>query len=278
MNKKGFTLVELLAVIAILAILVIVALPNVLKMYNKAKKNSFTNEVNTLIGTTRQQYLLNGGIAQVYSNAPGSPKQLNLTGNSRLKYYVEMDSQGKITKLQVTNGDYQYNMSETSGIDVAQINDVESVSETENVVIIDSSLFREYVYTRGGTITISSTILSSIRTYDNYNTLTTSYPFFIRHTLEGNIVVESHIGFVNNDNVYYIKGGDNGNSFDDNQSILNTAFGSSNCRYYSVNSYQCNKLNVVNAIINKNGTVSAYLSGFQCYVDENGSSDCDWDA
>ena len=33
-NNKGFTLVELLAVIAILAILVIIALPNVLKMFN----------------------------------------------------------------------------------------------------------------------------------------------------------------------------------------------------------------------------------------------------
>ena len=31
--KKGFTLVELLAVIAILAILVIIALPNVINMY-----------------------------------------------------------------------------------------------------------------------------------------------------------------------------------------------------------------------------------------------------
>ena len=31
MKRKGFTLVELLAVIAILAILVIIALPNVLK-------------------------------------------------------------------------------------------------------------------------------------------------------------------------------------------------------------------------------------------------------
>ena len=45
MNKKGFTLVELLAVIAILAILVIIALPNVLKMFNDSKKNSFINEV-----------------------------------------------------------------------------------------------------------------------------------------------------------------------------------------------------------------------------------------
>ena len=35
MKHKGFTLVELLAVIAILAILVIIALPNVLKMFNQ---------------------------------------------------------------------------------------------------------------------------------------------------------------------------------------------------------------------------------------------------
>ena len=40
-NKNGFTLVELLAVIAILAILVIIALPNVIKMFNNAKKSSF---------------------------------------------------------------------------------------------------------------------------------------------------------------------------------------------------------------------------------------------
>ena len=45
MKKKGFTLVELLAVIAILAILVIIALPNVLGMFQRAKKNTFTTEV-----------------------------------------------------------------------------------------------------------------------------------------------------------------------------------------------------------------------------------------
>ena len=41
MKKKGFTLVELLAVIAILAILVIIALPNVLELYRNARKNAF---------------------------------------------------------------------------------------------------------------------------------------------------------------------------------------------------------------------------------------------
>ena len=44
MKKKGFTLVELLAVIAILAILVIIALPNVLKMFNESKEKIFLTE------------------------------------------------------------------------------------------------------------------------------------------------------------------------------------------------------------------------------------------
>ena len=48
MKKKGFTLVELLAVIAILAILVIIALPNVLSMFTDAKKSTFKTEVQTL--------------------------------------------------------------------------------------------------------------------------------------------------------------------------------------------------------------------------------------
>ena len=36
MKKKGFTLVELLAVIAVLAILIIIALPNVLELFNNS--------------------------------------------------------------------------------------------------------------------------------------------------------------------------------------------------------------------------------------------------
>ena len=44
MKNKGFTLVELLAVIAIMAILLIIALPNVLKMFNESKKKVFLTE------------------------------------------------------------------------------------------------------------------------------------------------------------------------------------------------------------------------------------------
>jgi len=109
-NKKGFTLVELLAVIAILAILVIMALPAVLRMFEKARVDSFTNEVNVLVRTTEQQYLLGGGVPQSFNS---SSNKLPLTGNSSLEYCVSIDGNGKITELKATNGNYKYESSGT---------------------------------------------------------------------------------------------------------------------------------------------------------------------
>ncbi len=140
MKKKGFTLVELLAVIAILAILVIMALPAVLRMFNNARRDSFTNEVNTVIRTARQQYLLSGGTNTTWSNAEGSTKSLDLTGNSQLRYYVKMNNEGKITKLQVTNGDFQYDIANNAGIDVAESSDVETVTEKNALTLGASSI------------------------------------------------------------------------------------------------------------------------------------------
>lgn len=44
MNRKGFTLVELLAVIVILAVLALVAMPNVTKLMESSRKNAFVTE------------------------------------------------------------------------------------------------------------------------------------------------------------------------------------------------------------------------------------------
>ena len=74
MNKKGFTLVELLAVIAILAILVIIALPNVLKMFNDSKRNSFMTETRNIYNEAEKKYLSNqisGNLLTTYSNDSG---------------------------------------------------------------------------------------------------------------------------------------------------------------------------------------------------------------
>ena len=56
-NNKGFTLVELLAVIAILAILVIVAMPNVLGMFNQAKSSTFVTEVQEYLSAAYTKFM-----------------------------------------------------------------------------------------------------------------------------------------------------------------------------------------------------------------------------
>ena len=105
MNKKGFTLVELLAVIAILAILVIIALPNVLKMYNDSKKNAFMTEAQALAKEVSSKYIsesMKGNKVSVISN---QQNPLDMTGRE-LEYNFELDSQGKIKNMIVSNGTY----------------------------------------------------------------------------------------------------------------------------------------------------------------------------
>lgn len=49
MNKKGFTLVELLAVLVILAAIITIAVPNVISMSKKIKADMFCDKVDLLI-------------------------------------------------------------------------------------------------------------------------------------------------------------------------------------------------------------------------------------
>ncbi len=59
-NKKGFTLVELLAVIVVLAIIMIIAVPSVLNSMTDARRNSFA---------VYGEKLINGAQAQAQSTA-----------------------------------------------------------------------------------------------------------------------------------------------------------------------------------------------------------------
>ena len=58
MNKRGFTLAEMLAVIAVLGILVLIVLPNVLKNYREAKKIALIDEAKTVYTKATDQYVL----------------------------------------------------------------------------------------------------------------------------------------------------------------------------------------------------------------------------
>ena len=105
MKNKGFTLVELLAVIAILAILVIIALPNVLSMFNQAKKDTFLTEVKTVYKEISKKYItesMRGNKLKIINN---DTNKLSLESND-LKYNVKLDDFGNIKSFQVSNGTY----------------------------------------------------------------------------------------------------------------------------------------------------------------------------
>ncbi len=57
-NKKGFTLIELLTVIAILAIILLIAAPTILGVLEKAKKNTFKNQVLLYVESMKTQMAL----------------------------------------------------------------------------------------------------------------------------------------------------------------------------------------------------------------------------
>lgn len=138
MNKKGFTLVELLAVIAILAILVIIALPNVLGMFNNAKKSTFITEVQNIFKQAQTDFVqdsLTAAGEQTYcttGNFSGTgdknvqcttEKALNLTTTKN--YYVHMTSAGAIDAIVVNDGSFVY-VKTGSDLKVTDIKDVDT--------------------------------------------------------------------------------------------------------------------------------------------------------
>ena len=124
MKKRGFTLVELLAVIAILAILVIIALPNVLKMYNTSKKNIFLVEAKEIYGEVSKKYIsenLKGNKLSYVSSEDNT--KLEMTGNE-LKYCIQVDNKGKITAMKIGNDNYYLFYDGSKDISKLDINDV----------------------------------------------------------------------------------------------------------------------------------------------------------
>ena len=122
MKKKGFTLVELLAVIAIIAILMVLVMPNILNMFNGGKEKTFGVQVGNIVKaaeTQRQTDVLDGKNSKVYcsgldSVCADSPElSINETDT---KYLVTFDN-NKVSGVAVEDSNYCYiNSSDPSNI------------------------------------------------------------------------------------------------------------------------------------------------------------------
>ncbi len=133
MKKQGFTLVELLAVIAILAILVIIALPNVLKMFNDAKKNSFLTEAKTVFNEAGKKYISDSITSPsnneyIYCKSKtDSLNPLSLSGRG-INYYIKTDSNGNVNTVVVWD-DERYIAKKDSKIDATGLTDSKDITD-----------------------------------------------------------------------------------------------------------------------------------------------------
>lgn len=111
-NRNGFTLVELLAVIAILAILIMIAIPNVIKMFNNAKRSAFETETKKIVQSITLQHMSNSiynSGEHIYSNCKeGCLNNLNYEDRENLSYFGKTNSNGKIVEFYITDGTFQY--------------------------------------------------------------------------------------------------------------------------------------------------------------------------
>ena len=154
MKNKGFTLVELLAVIAILAILVIFALPNVLEMYNRAKKELFLTEAKTIYKETSKKYISETmrGNKITKINSDGNKLNLELNG---MEYSIRLDSNGTIKYFFVSNGTYcisgRYNNLSELNVNEVKDKDCKKDNYQENEVFcqFDGQLVQGTEFKRG---------------------------------------------------------------------------------------------------------------------------------
>ena len=145
MKKKGFTLVELLAVIAILAILVIIALPNVMGMFNNAKKSSFETEVKNIIKYAGTEWMskslgtTNGAVTfDTYTGTGNSYDAIStLDTRTDLKYSVSLDASGRVIEISVYDKTFAYYKEATSGMKAEDVKtaDIKVVADMTNGAI-----------------------------------------------------------------------------------------------------------------------------------------------
>ncbi len=124
MKREGFTLVELLAVIAILTLLIIIAVPNVTKIFNDAKKETFISETKIIYKEALREYVKRSRTQKVTYISSTDDTKLNLDGIDYQYYFVFYDD-GELQSSKISDGTYIVNIAGGSDINDIKTSDVE---------------------------------------------------------------------------------------------------------------------------------------------------------
>lgn len=107
LNKKGFTLVELLAVIVVLAIIMVLTIPSVLSSLNTARQSAFLTYAKKMLNAAQEKYQTDSLIG-----TPGkcfTVESLSDGTTSQYQGIVQIDtSTGKpVAKIKMYDSNYQ---------------------------------------------------------------------------------------------------------------------------------------------------------------------------
>lgn len=109
MKNKGFTLVELIAVIALLSIIMLLIVPNVANYLNNSKKTLFyDNVVNMFKSATTTFMYQDDPTNTTFSN---NGVKLDVDVESEYVYTIRVNNYGEVISIDVNNGVYSYNKS-----------------------------------------------------------------------------------------------------------------------------------------------------------------------
>lgn len=129
--KKGFTLVELLAVLVVLAVLAIVAVPLVIQIVNESKMGSFRDGGLGILNAAKQSYVRYAGREMVvhvddnliYLNGEKTDEEIEYKGVKPKGGYVMISKEGK-TSMAIYNDSYcAYKTEADDDVSVKKIND-----------------------------------------------------------------------------------------------------------------------------------------------------------
>ena len=138
-------------------------------------------------------------------------------------------------------------------------------------------------YVNENTLTLGTPIPNGTTTYNNYQSAIKKYdkPFFLKLSVPNNIITEAYVGFIYNNNVYYLQGGVNESAlsskpvYESNKEILINAFGTEKCTNNNTRFSCSDSTPYIDVVAYNNGLVSAQGVGILCSITSNGGSFCD---
>lgn len=136
-NNKGFTLVELLAVIVILAVIILIAVNAIIPQMNKARKNSFIDEVAVYAQAAEKAYVANqidDTTLTCFTIGSGTTAANELNGeyvkksSATYKGVVKLDAEGKLSSISLKNDKFAVQKSSTAKPTASNVKNLSDVT------------------------------------------------------------------------------------------------------------------------------------------------------